>query len=239
MTRPPPCSATVREEPETIPTDLAPETLIPQTLGPKTLAEAARERRDIVTGQVMDEVRLIRFVAGPDGMVVPDLARKLPGRGLWVAADRVSVETAARKGLFARSAKRRVASPADLADLVETLLMKRLLSGLGLARKAGELTSGFEKVQSAAATGKAAFVIEAVDGAADGRRKILGVFHRASKPPELIGLFTSAELGLALGGENVIHTAFLAGRGAERWAFDACRLSGFRPLFPESWREEP
>ncbi|WP_304191444.1 DUF448 domain-containing protein, partial [Phenylobacterium aquaticum] len=71
---------------------------------PLTLAEANRERRDIVTGEVMDEARLIRFVAGPDGVVVPDLARKLPGRGLWVAADRVSLETAAKKGLFARAA---------------------------------------------------------------------------------------------------------------------------------------
>ena len=245
MTRPPPCSATAREEPETIPTDLqaaeigSVSTAESAGPGPKTLAEASRERRDIVTGQVMDESRLIRFVAAPDGAVVPDLARKLPGRGLWVAADRASVDTAARKGLFSRSAKRRLTPSADLADQVEALLLKRMLSALGLARKAGELTSGFEKVQSAAASGKAAFVIEALDGAADGRRKILGVFHRAARPPELIGLFTSEELGLALGGENVIHTAFLAGRGAERWAFDARRLSGFRRLFPESWREEP
>src|SRR4051794_3467687 len=107
--------------------------------GPATLAEANRERRDIVTGEVMDEARLIRFVAGPDGVVAPDLARKLPGRGLWVAADRVSVETAARKGLFARAAKAKVAAPPDLANLVESLLKRRLLSGLGLARRAGDL----------------------------------------------------------------------------------------------------
>jgi predicted RNA-binding protein YlxR (DUF448 family) len=203
------------------------------------LAQAARERRDIVTGSVMPESRLIRFVAGPDGSVVPDLARKLPGRGLWVASDRASVDTAARKGLFARAAKRRLTPPAGLADLVETLLARRLLSGLGLARKAGELTSGFEKVLAAVTAGRAAFLVEAIDGAADGRRKLLGVFHRTSRPPRLIGLFSSEELGLALGGENVIHTAFLAGCGAERWAFDVERLRGFRPLFPESWREEP
>src|SRR5688572_25991309 len=90
-----------------------------------TLAQASRERRDIVSGEVMDEARLIRFVAGPDGAVVPDLARKLPGRGLWVAASRASVETAARKGLFARAAKSRVAAPGDLADQVERLLRSR------------------------------------------------------------------------------------------------------------------
>ena len=187
----------------------------------------------------MDESRLIRFVAGPGGSVVPDLARKLPGRGLWVAADRVSVEPAAKKGLFARAAKARLLAAPDLAGQVEAMLMRRLLSGLGLARKAGDLVAGFEKAHGAIVAGRAAFVIEALDGAADGRRKILGAFHRASRPPGLIGLFTGEELGLALGGENVIHTAFLAGRGAERWALDARRLVGFRPLFPESWREEP
>jgi len=113
-----------------------------------TLAEAARERRDIVSGEVREEARLIRFVVGPEGLVVPDLARKLPGRGLWVAADRASVETAARKGLFARAAKAKVQAPADLADQVENLFRRRLLSALGLARKSGDLTSGFEKVSS-------------------------------------------------------------------------------------------
>jgi predicted RNA-binding protein YlxR (DUF448 family) len=187
----------------------------------------------------MDEERLIRFVAGPDGVVVPDLARRLPGRGVWVAADRASVETAAKKGLFARAAKARLVPPAGLADQVETLLLSRLLSALGLARKAGALTSGFEKTQAAVEAGKAALLIEATDGAADGRRKLLAAARRSPRPPELIGLFTSDELGLALGGANVIHTAFLAGRSAERWTSDARRLSGFRPLFPESWREEP
>jgi predicted RNA-binding protein YlxR (DUF448 family) len=92
----------------------------------------------------MDEARLVRFVAGPDGVVVPDLARKLPGRGIWVAATREAVQAAAKKGLFARAAKARLVAPPDLADQVETLLHGRLLSALGLARKAGDLTFGFE-----------------------------------------------------------------------------------------------
>lgn len=204
-----------------------------------TLAAASRERRDIVSGAVMDEARLIRFVAGPDGVVAPDLARKLPGRGLWVAAERDAVETAAKKGLFSRAAKAKLAAPAELADQVEGLLLKRLLSGLGLARRAGELTSGFEKVSSTIRSGKAAWLIEASDGAADGRRKLLAQARKQPRPPSVFGLFAAAELGLALGGENVIHTAFLAGRAADRWAQDAHRLSGFRPLLPEDWREEP
>jgi hypothetical protein len=171
--------------------------------------------------------------------VAPDLARKLPGRGLWVAADRASVETAARKGLFARAAKTALTAPPDLADSVEQLLTRRLLAGLGLARKAAELTSGFEKVAAAVAAGKAAFLIEATDGSPDGRRKLRAACRRSPRPPRLIGLFAGGELSLALGAENVIHTAFLAGRGADRWTNDVERLSGFRPLFPESWRGEP
>jgi uncharacterized protein len=204
-----------------------------------TLSEASRTRRDLVSGEVLPEDRLIRFVAGPEGAVTPDLARKLPGRGLWVAADRASVDVAAKKGLFARAAKARLVAASGLADQVESLLLRRLLSGLGLARKAGDLTSGFEKVMSCVSGGKAAFIVEAADGAADGRRKLMGAARKCANPPRLIGLFTSNEMGLALGGENVIHTAFLAGRGAERWTSDVERLSGFRPLFPESWREEP
>lgn len=187
----------------------------------------------------MPEARLIRFVAGPDGGVTPDLACKLPGRGLWVAADRASVETAARKGLFARSARARLTASADLAVQVETLLAQRVLNGLGLAKRAGDLISGFEKVAASITAGRAAWLVEAADGAADGRRKLLALARRSPRPPRLIGTFFASELGLALGGENVIHTAFLAGRGAERWTSDVLRLSGFRPLLPESWREEP
>ena len=206
---------------------------------PTTLAQVARERRDIVTGEVMAEDRLIRFVAGPGGVVVPDLARKLPGRGMWVAADRASVETAARKGLFSRSAKAKLAAAPDLADQVDALLRRRVLDGLGLAKRAADLISGYEKVVAALNAGRAAWVIEAADGAADGRRKILNVARKSPREPKLLGLYSNEELGLALGGENVIHTAFLAGRGADQWTFDVHRLSGFRPLLPESWREEP
>jgi hypothetical protein len=206
---------------------------------PATHAAASRQRRDLVSGEVMEEARLIRFVAGPDGQVVADLARKLPGRGLWVAANRTAVDTAARKGGFSRSAKAKLAAPADLSDQVERLLLKRVLDGLGLARRAGELTSGFEKASAAIASGKAAWMIEASDGAADGRRKLLQVARRLDSAPRLLGTFGTDELSLALGLGNVIHLVFLAGRGAERWTVDVERLSGFRPLLPESWREEP
>lgn len=202
---------------------------------PKTHAQAHRLRKDIVLGEATDEARLIRFVAGPDGTVVPDLARKLPGRGIWVGADRDSVTTAAKKGLFSRAAKTKLTAPPDLADQVEALLARRVLDSLGLARKSGSIISGFEKVIAALATGKVAWLIEASDGAEDGRRKVLAAARRAQISPRLLGAFNSDELGLALGGENVIHTALLAGRGIDRWALDVERLSGFRPLLPPEW----
>lgn len=204
----------------------------------RTHAQASRERRDIVSGAVMEEDRLVRFVAGPDGVVTPDLARKLPGRGIWVAADRDSVDTAVKKNLFSRSAKAKLTASADLADQVEALLRRRLLDGLGLARRGGDIISGFEKVLASIRGGRAAWLVEASDGAADGRRKLLSACRTSPSPPQLIGVFSSAELGLALGGENVIHTAFLAGRASGHWTRDVRRLAGFRPLLPEGWREE-
>jgi predicted RNA-binding protein YlxR (DUF448 family) len=191
----------------------------------------------------MPEERLVRFVAGPGGVVVPDVARKLPGRGLWVASTREAVDQAAAKGGFSRAAKAKLSAPADLADQVENLLKIRLLSGLGLARRAGDLILGFEKTAQAIEQGKTAWLVEASDGAHDGRRKLLQSVRRAADAglpsPRLLGVFSSEELGLALGLGNVIHVALLAGRGADRWTMDVERLSGFRPLIPLSWREEP
>lgn len=209
------------------------------TLEPKTHAQETRQRRDIVSGAVMPEHRLIRFVSGPGGELVPDLGRKLPGRGLWVAAERSAIEIAARKGLFSRAAKQRLTPGDDLAAQVDQLLFRRLLDGLGLARRAGALIFGLEKVASAIREGKVGWMVEALDGAEDGRGKLLALARHQTPRPGLLGLFTSDEMGLALGGGNVIHTAFLAGRACSHWSLDVERLSGFRSLLPESWREEP
>ncbi len=196
----------------------------------------------------MAEDGLVRFVASPDGVVTPDLGRRLPGRGMWVAANRAAVDQAARKGGFSRSAKAKLSAPDDLSDQVEQLLLRRLIDGLGLARRAGELTYGFEKVEAAIGAGKVAWIIEAQDSAEDGRRKIVQAIRRltlSERPmkrrtiPRRMGLFTADELSLALGLGNVIHLAFLAGRSADSWTKDVERLAGFRPLLPESWREEP
>ena len=196
-----------------------------------------RDRRDLVTHEVMDESRLIRFVAAPDGSVAPDLARKLPGRGLWVAADRVSIETAVKKNLFSRAAKAPLKPAADLADTVENLLARRCLDQLGLARREGVLISGFEKSLAAVRAGKAAWIIEAADGSADGRGKLLSLAKHMTPPPKVCGVFTADDLGLALGLENAIHAVLLEGGRADRWTFEVERLAGFRPLLPPEWGE--
>ena len=104
------------------------------------------ERRCIVTGEVQPKAGLIRFVAGPDGQVVPDLAEKLPGRGIWVSADRAAIDKAAAKGLFSRAAKAPVKAPVGLDDLVEAGVARRLVELVSLARKSGRAVAGFEKV---------------------------------------------------------------------------------------------
>lgn len=196
-------------------------------------ATTDRERRDLVTHEVMDESRLIRFVAGPDGSVFPDLGRKLPGRGLWVAADRASVETAAKKNLFSRAAKTKLSASADLAAVVESQLFRRCLDQLGLARREGVLISGFEKSAASIRAGKAAWVIEASDGASDGRGKILALArHQTTK---VCGAFSADDLSLALGLENAIHAVLLHGGRADRWTTEVERLAGFRSLRPAAW----
>lgn len=198
------------------------------------------ERRDIASGQTVDTDNLVRFVVSPDGILVPDVAHKLPGRGLWVRADRPSLEIAIKKNIFSKAAKRQVKTDAGLVDRVHKLLRRRCLDLLGLARREGGMISGFEKVLSAAKSGKAAWLIEAFDGAADGRNRILAANHASGTDAKLCGCFGNAELSLALGLENAIHVAILPGRRVERWSLEMKRLAGFEPLVPEGWeRREP
>ena len=189
----------------------------------------ARERRDIVSGEIMPDSRLIRFVADPDGNVVPDAGAKLPGRGLWVEASRDAVSKAVEKKLFSRAAKAQVTAGADLPARAEKALVTRMLGDLGIARRSGALVLGFDNVLRALQGAKPPKVlIEAFDGAADGKRKLYAAAHRLELNCVVIECLTSAELGLALGRENVIHAAVQPGGLAERLTFDAERLSGFR-----------
>ena len=173
------------------------------------------ERTCIVTRQAGEPDGLIRFVVGPDMTVVPDLKRRLPGRGCWVTADRPHVDEAARKNLFTRAFKTKVTAPDDLGKMVDGLLVRSVLGSLGLARKAGQVVLGAAKVEGAVRSGKAMLVLHASEASPDGVRKI-DQARRATvyaDGPEIPSykLFSQAELGLALGGTNVIHAAVLAG----------------------------
>jgi len=189
-----------------------------------------------VSREVLPETDLIRFVVDPEGTIVPDLAAKLPGRGLWVRADREALETAAARGGFARAAKAQVVTPSDLVGQVEAGLVARIGNFLGLAARAGEITFGFDSVREALRSGAAGFLIEAADGAADGREKILALAHGLGAIIPVLGAFESSELDLALGRTNVIHAAVRPGPLAEKLGFEAGRFKGFRPLCPTEWR---
>jgi predicted RNA-binding protein YlxR (DUF448 family)/ribosomal protein L30E len=197
-----------------------------------------RQRRDLVSGEIMPEHRLIRFVAAPDGTIVPDAAAKLPGRGLWVEATRKAIATAVEKKLFARAAKAQVTATADLADRAEKALLARILGDLGIARRSGTLVLGFDNVLRALDGPKAppTLLIEASDGSKDGKRKLYNAAHARDLKPVVVECLSSTELGLALGRENVIHAAVHPGGLAERLTLDAERLQALRTTRNESPR---
>jgi hypothetical protein len=182
------------------------------------------ERRCIATGESGDTERMIRFVLGPDGALVPDLAEKLPGRGAWLTAERALVEKVVAKRLFSRAFRAGVAAPPDLADRLEALLAGRLISLIALARKAGQAVCGFEKTREWLRSGRAGLLLEASDGAADGRAKL----RRIAPGVPVTGLLDARELGLAFGRDFAIHAALEAGGVADRAARESNRLAGFR-----------
>jgi predicted RNA-binding protein YlxR (DUF448 family) len=186
----------------------------------------------------MPEHRLVRFAVAPDGTVVPDVAANLPGRGIWVEASRRAIDLAVEKKLFARAAKASVTAGGDLSQRAEKALVTRLSGDLGLARRSGALTLGFDNVLRALESPRPPkLLIEAFDGAADGKRKLYAAAHRLGLDCVVIESLTSAELGLALGRENVIHAAVQPGGFEQRLALDAERLKGFRS--PERKSERP
>jgi len=194
------------------------------------------DRTCIVTRRQTGPDELIRFVVGPDGAVVPDLKKNLPGRGCWVTADRMHVDKAAKKGHFGRALKTELSVPADLGDLVDRLLVKAALGALGLARKAGVVALGATKVESAVRDGTALLVLHAAEASEDGVRKIAqarrATVHLGGPEIRAYKLFSEQEMGLALGGTNVIHAAVLAGdagRSAEKRMVALDRYRGGSP----------
>lgn len=194
------------------------------TRGGRSKTREAPERRCIATGEVAPKAGLIRFVVGPDGQIVPDVAGRLPGRGIWVSADRAALERAVGKRLFGRAARAPVQLPEGLVDLVEAQLARRLVDLVSLARKGGNAVCGYEKVREALMKGTAAVLLQASDGSERGRARL--------RPPEggagPIAVLDAAELGMAFGRDRVIHAALAAGGLATRVVEEAARLGGLR-----------
>ncbi|MYZ47438.1 RNA-binding protein [Propylenella binzhouense] len=191
---------------------------------------AGRTRTCIATRTQRPEAELLRFVAGPEGEVVPDLRARLPGRGVWVGAERRLVEEAVRKNLFARALKQPVKAGPELPGLVGELLRKSALGRLGLARKAGEAVTGFAKVEATIESGRAAALVIAADAAEDGRRKMEAALRRRSGSVAtipVIRVFCAEDLSLALGRPHVIHAAVLHGPAGRNFAAAAERIAHY------------
>lgn len=165
--------------------------------------------------------------------MVPDIAGKLPGRGIWVSPERAALEKAVKKNLFARSAKAPLAVPEGLIELVERQLLKRVTDGIALARKSGRAVAGYEKVKGWLLIEEARVLIQATDGSERGKTKL-------SSPPgkgTFIGCLSASEIGLAFGREHVIHAALASGGLTKRVVEDAAKLAALRELNGDSPRK--
>ena len=199
----------------------------------KTRNKPVRERRCLATGETAGPDRLLRVALSPDGVITPDLAARLPGRGAWITADRALVEKAVAKRLFNRAFERPVEAPGDLADRFEALLEARALSLLGLARRAGRLAMGYDGVKLALSKGEApALRVEAVDGAADGRGKLDRLSAAAWPGLATVSCFDAEAIGRALGRGGVVHALLTEGPEADGLIAVTGKLAGFREIDP-------
>ena len=184
--------------------------------------ETGPHRRCIQTGEIGPKEGMIRFVVGPDSSIVPDIEGRLPGRGMWLSARRDVVNSAVAKATFAKAARQKILVPADLADRLEALLRRRCLDLIGLARRAGQVVSGYDKVRAELKSGRGAVLLEASDGARDGTQKVKAL---APHLP-VVTVLTAAELGAAFGRDHTVHGLLLPGNLAKRVLIDATRLAG-------------
>ena len=185
---------------------------------------SAPERRCIASGQVRPKEELLRFVVGPDGSLVPDPSACLPGRGLWLSPRRDMIEKACARNLFAKAAKAQVRLPHDLLEQTERILRRRCLDLIGLARRAGQTSAGFEQVRDRLGSGAAALLIQASDGADNGRRKVAAMAKATNPALPIVAPFSAEELGQALGRGPTVHLLLVPGNLAERLKAEVARL---------------
>ena len=186
--------------------------------------QPTRQRRCLVSREAFPVDRLIRFVVGPDQTIVPDIDGRLPGRGLWLQAQREIIEAACDGRHFAKAARAPVQIKPGLADRVEALLSQRCLNLMGLARRSSDAVAGFEKVTALLKSRSSAVLCIAYDGKNDGRRKMLSVAGNSI----VIDLFSSTELGQVFGRDKTVFAAVIEGGLANLLVREASRLKGFR-----------
>ena len=203
------------------------------TRSTSTRTDARPLRRCIASGEMRPKEALIRFVAAPDGTVVPDLAERLPGRGLWLSPRRDVMARACARNLFASAAKASLRVPDDLVDSVERMLTRRCLDLVGLAKRSGQAVSGYQRVAASLATGRAAMLLAAVDAAEEGRRKLRALARARGLGAAVVELFTAEELGRAMGHDARVHVAVAPGGVAARLAKEIARLESLRGQAPE------
>lgn len=184
----------------------------------------APTRRCIASGAVLDKSELLRFVVGPDGCVVPDLGGELPGRGLWLLPRRDMIEKACRRNLFARAARTPVGVPGDLAEQVARAYRRRCLGLIGLARRAGLVTAGYQKVRSQLAAGRAAVLVQARDAALGGREKLAALARASGLSGPVVEVFGAEELGQILGRDSAVHVVLAPGALTDRFLAEVARL---------------
>ena len=190
------------------------------------------ERTCALTRELKPVTEMIRFVVGPAGDAVPDVKRKLPGRGIWITATRDAIEDATKRNVFARGFKRDVRVASDLAAQTEELIERAALDALAMAGKAGAVTTGFSKVEAACGGDDILALIHAADAGDDGKRKLAAALRRnsagESRGIAVIDAFTGVQLDLALNRPNVVHAALLARPGSKTFLARVARLTCFR-----------
>jgi predicted RNA-binding protein YlxR (DUF448 family) len=199
-------------------------------LGPRRIAPGS-ERLCAATGEVTPVADMIRFVVAPDGSVVPDLKRRLPGRGIWITATRPALCSALARKAFARSFKREVRVARDLVESTERLLERAALDALAMVHKARRAITGFAKVE--AALGRAervAALIQGSDASRDGVRKLNASLRQRPDAENIviINTFAISQLDLAFGRANVVHAVLVAGPESEAFLARVARLERFR-----------
>lgn len=194
--------------------------------------DGGTQRLCAATREALNPDELIRFVADPAGEIVPDLARRLPGRGVWIKASKPVVERAIKANVFAKSLKRNVRAAPELPERLDQLMEKRVIEALALANKAGLVTGGFQQVDELIESGGVTVLVQAADAADGGRdrlaRKFAAVAAARGRNAPLVTSLSTEQMSLAMGRSNVVHAALIHGGAAERFLYEAERLKRYR-----------